>query len=224
MHDGRAGSACPVPSDVSSSSAWRASSSRTRATRRPRWRRSPSARRSASRSSTSTSASKEGIYAVIIDREVRSLVDRIKAALSPGHPSRTIVRAVDTFLEYIEEEQAGFRILVRDAPDGSGRGSLPSVLDEIAQAVEELLAVELKDRGFSPKMAPVLSRCLVGMIAMPGQWWLEEGKPRRRDVADQIVNLAWNGLGGLRHRRTTRDELISTARRNVSMSWGPSER
>ena len=150
--------------------------------------------------------SKEGIYAVIIDREVRSLVERIKAALSPGHPRRTIVRAVDTFLEYIEEEQAGFRILVRDAPDGSGRGSLPSVLDEIAQAVEELLAVELKDRGFSPKMAPVLSRCLVGMIAMPGQWWLEEGKPRRRDVADQIVNLAWNGLGGLRHRRTTRDE------------------
>jgi AcrR family transcriptional regulator len=149
--------------------------------------------------------SKEGIYAVIIDREVRSLVERIKAALSPGHPRRTIVRAVDTFLQYIEEEQAGFRILVRDAPDGSGRGSLPSVLDEIAQAVEELLAVELKDRGFTPKMAPVLSRCLVGMIAMPGQWWLEEGKPRRRDVADQIVNLAWNGLGGLAHRRTTRD-------------------
>jgi AcrR family transcriptional regulator len=149
--------------------------------------------------------SKEGIYAVIIDREVRSLVERIKAALSPGHPRRTIVRAVDTFLQYIEEEQAGFRILVRDAPDGSGRGSLPSVLDEIAQAVEELLAVELKDRGFTPKMAPVLSRCLVGMIAMPGQWWLEEGKPRRRDVADQIVNLAWNGLGGLRHRRTNRE-------------------
>jgi AcrR family transcriptional regulator len=150
--------------------------------------------------------SKDGIYAVIIDREVRSLVERITAALTPGHPRRTIVRAVDAFLEYIEEEQDGFRILVRDAPDGSGRGSLPSVLDEIAQAVEELLAVELKDRGFSPKMAPVLSRCLVGMIAMPGQWWLEEGKPRRRDVADQIVNLAWNGLGGLRHRRTTRDD------------------
>ena len=149
--------------------------------------------------------SKEGIYAVIIDREVRALVDRIKSALSPGHPRRTIVRAVDAFLEYIEEEQAGFRVLVRDAPVGMGGGSLPSVLDEIAQAVEELLAVELKDRGFTPKMAPILSRCLVGMIALPGQYWLEVGKPRRRDVADQIVNLAWNGLGGLRHRRTTRD-------------------
>ena len=149
--------------------------------------------------------SKEGIYAVIIDREVRTLVDRITAALTPGHPRRTIVKAVDTFLEYIEEEQDGFKLLVRDAPVGT-KGSLPSVLDEIAQAVEELLAVELKDRGFTPKMAPVLSRCLVGMIALPGQYWLEEGKPRRRDVADQIVNIAWNGLGGLRHRRTTHDD------------------
>ena len=149
--------------------------------------------------------SKEGIYAVIIDREVRALVDRIKAALSPGHPRRTIIKAVEAFLEYIEEEEAGFRVLVRDAPVGTGGGSLPSVLDEIAQAVEELLAVELKDRGFTPKMAPILSRCLVGMIAMPGQYWLEVGKPRRRDVADQIVNIAWNGLGGLQHRRTTRD-------------------
>ncbi len=149
--------------------------------------------------------SKEGIYAVIIDREVRSLVDRIKAALSPGHPRRTIVKAVEAFLEYNEEEQAGFRVLVRDAPVGSRGGSFPSVLDEIAQAVEELLAVELKDRGFTPNMAPILSRCLVGMIALPGQYWLEVGKPRRRDVADQIVNIAWNGLGGLRHRRTTRD-------------------
>jgi AcrR family transcriptional regulator len=155
--------------------------------------------------------SKEGIYAVIIDREVRALVERIKDALSPGHPRRTIVKAVEAFLEYIEEEQAGFKVLVRDAPVGTGGGSLPSVLDEIAQAVEELLAVELKDRGFTPKMAPILSRCLVGMIALPGQYWLEVGKPRRRDVADQIVNIAWNGLGGLRHRRTTRDDEYTTS-------------
>lgn len=147
---------------------------------------------------------KEGIYAVIVDREIRSLVDRIKDALSPGHPRRTIVKAVDAFLRYVEEEQTGFRILVRDAPVGTKGGSLPSILDEIARAVEELLAIELKDRGFSPKMAPVLSRCLVGMIALPGQWWLEVGKPQRREVADHIVNLAWNGLGGLRGAKASR--------------------
>jgi AcrR family transcriptional regulator len=142
---------------------------------------------------------KDAIYQVIVDREVSELVDRIKAALAPGHPRRTITRAVDAFLEYIEEEQAGFKILVRDAPVGTGDGSLPSVLDEIARAVELLLRRELRDRGFSVKMAPILARSLVGMIALPGQWWLDAGRLQRRYVADQIVNLAWNGLGGLRN-------------------------
>ncbi len=142
---------------------------------------------------------KDAIYKIIVDREVRELVDRIKAALAPGHPRRTITRAVDAFLQYIEDEQSGFKILVRDAPVGTGDGSLPSVLDEIARAVELLLRRELRDRGFSVKMAPILARSLVGMIALPGQWWLDAGRLQRRYVADQIVNLAWNGLGGLRN-------------------------
>lgn len=141
---------------------------------------------------------KDGIYSVIVDREVTELVDRIKHALTPGHPRRTITRAVEAFLKYVEEEQDGFRILVRDAPVGAGGGSLPSVMDQIATAVEELLRTELKDRGYSVKMAPVLARSLVGMIALPGQWWLDAAELERSYVAGQIVNLAWNGLGALR--------------------------
>ncbi len=140
---------------------------------------------------------KEGIYTVIADREVRALVDRIKEALSPGHPRRTIVRAVDAFLSYVEDEKDGFAILVRDAPTGTGGGSLPGVLDEVAHAVEELLHTELDARGFSREMAPILARGLVGMIAMPGQWWSKADGPPRAYVAAQIVNLAWNGLGAL---------------------------
>ena len=140
---------------------------------------------------------KEGIYTVIADREVRALVDAIKDALSPGHPRRTIVRAVDAFLTYIEEEKDGFAILVRDAPAGTEGGSLPNVLDEVADTVEELLLTELQARGYHRRMAPVIARSLVGMIAMPGQWWSVAGTPQRKYVAEQIVNLAWNGLGGL---------------------------
>ena len=140
---------------------------------------------------------KEGSYAVVVRREINELVGRINNALEPGHPHRTITRAVDAFLRYVEDEHAGFTILVRDAPDGSGDGWIPSVLDEIAEAVEKLLRAELAERGYTKKMAPVLARSLVGMIALPGQWWLKTGKPRREEVADHIVNLAWNGLASL---------------------------
>lgn len=140
---------------------------------------------------------KEGLYAVVVDREIRTLVDRIKASLITGEPRRTVESVVDTFLAYVEDDEDGFRILVRDAPVGRDEGSLPSVLDEIANAVEALLVVELKARGFKSKTAPVLARALVGMVALVGQWWLEESKPRRKLVAEQVVNLAWNGLKGL---------------------------
>jgi len=141
---------------------------------------------------------KDGLYAVIVEREIKELVGRIKGALRPGDPRSSITDAVDAFLAYIEDEPEGFTIIVRDAPLGSGETTLPSVLDEIARAVEKLLSAELKERGYDRRMAPVLARALVGMIAVPGQWWVRTGKPKRREVAEQIVNLAWNGLSRLR--------------------------
>jgi len=64
--------------------------------------------------------------------------------------------------------------------------------------VEKLLVGELKARGYERKIAPVLARSLVGMIAVPGEWWMRSGKRRRQDIGEQIVNLAWNGLARLR--------------------------
>jgi AcrR family transcriptional regulator len=144
---------------------------------------------------------KEGAYVVVVEREIRELVGRIRSSFRPGDPRRTITDAVDTFLRYIEDEPQGFTILVRDAPIGSGTTMLPSVLDEIARAVEKLLVGELTERGYDRKMAPVLARSLVGMIAVPGQWWITARRPRRQEMAGQIVNLAWNGLSRLEGRK-----------------------
>jgi len=142
-------------------------------------------------------AGKEGLYAVIVDREVATLLGRIIEALKAPHPKRALEQAADAFLSYIEDEQDGFRILVRDAPLGSQTGTLPSVMADIAAQVEGLLATEFKTRGYPRKIAPMMARALVGMVALTGEWWLEERKPSRRVVAAHLVNLAWNGLKGL---------------------------
>ena len=140
---------------------------------------------------------KEGLYAVIVDHEVRNLVDRIARALEAPHPRLALEEAAEAFLSYVEDEQDGFRILVRDAPIGSERGSLQSVIGDIAADVERLLVKEFKSRGYPRAFAPVAARALVGMIALTGQWWLDAGKPARKVVAAQLVNLAWNGLKDL---------------------------
>ena len=55
-------------------------------------------------------------------------------------------------------------------------------------------------------LLPVLARALVGMVALTGQWWQEVGRPPRRVVAAQLVNLAWNGLSHLEHKPKLRIE------------------
>lgn len=140
---------------------------------------------------------KEGLYAVIVDREVQDLIGRITVALDGDHPRILLHQAATAFLRYIEEEPEGFRILVRDSPVTSTYGTLASVIGDIASQVEHILAHQFADRGFDVKLAGLYSQALVGMVALVGQWWLDEGKPKRDEVAAHLVNLAWNGLRGL---------------------------
>jgi AcrR family transcriptional regulator len=140
---------------------------------------------------------KQGLYAVIVDREVQDLLARITTALHADHPRVMLQQAAQAFLTYIEDEPDGFRVLVRDTPVATGAGTLASLLGDIAAQVEHILAGQFKARGYEPKMAPVYSRALVGMVAVVGEWWLDVGKPGRDAVAAHIVNLAWNGLSDL---------------------------
>jgi hypothetical protein len=55
----------------------------------------------------------------------------------------------------------------------------------------------LKSRGRDPKLAPMYSRMMVGMVAFTGQWWLDARKPKLEQVAANLIDLAWNGLAQL---------------------------
>ena len=141
---------------------------------------------------------KEGLYEVVIDREMDRLLAMIGEALDGAdHPRSAVERAADAFLLYIETEREGFRVLVRDAPFGISRGSLPGVLGEVASRAEAILASEFAGRGFEISTAPLFARALVGMVALVGEWWLGVGEPTREEVAAHLTSLAWGGLRGL---------------------------
>jgi AcrR family transcriptional regulator len=140
---------------------------------------------------------KEGIYAVVVDREVNSLLERITGALTAGHPRELLEQAALALLDYIEQETNGFRVLVRESPVMSASGNFSSVLNDVAHQVEHILGAEFKTRGYDPKLAELYSQALVGMVALTGRWWLEVRKPRKETVAAHLVNLAWNGLSHL---------------------------
>ena len=150
---------------------------------------------------------KEGLYAVVVDREMSHLLEQVTGALTAGHPRELLEQAALALLTYIEDETDGFRILVRDSPVASTTGTFSSLLNDIASQVEYILAREFRSRGFEPKLAGLYSQALVGMVALTGQWWLEVRKPKRDEVAAHLVNLAWHGLSHLEQkpRLVTRD-------------------
>ena len=140
---------------------------------------------------------KEGLYAVVVDREMSDLLDRLTRALSSGHPRELAEQAALALLTYIEEETDGFRILSRDSTAAGTTGAFSSLLNDIANQAEFVLVREFGQRGISTKHAAMYSQMLVGMVALTGTWWLEERKPKREEVAAHLVNLAWNGLAHL---------------------------
>jgi AcrR family transcriptional regulator len=140
---------------------------------------------------------KEGLYAVVVDREVRALLDRITTALTAGHPRELLEQAALALLDYIEGETDGFRVLVRESPVMSATGNFGSILNDVAHQVEHILGDEFQTRGFDPKLAELYSQALVGMVALTGRWWLDARRPAKETVASHLVNLAWNGLSNL---------------------------
>ena len=141
---------------------------------------------------------KEGLYAVVVDREMQLLLDRFTSALSsPGRPRELLERAALVLLDYIEEDTDGFLVLTRDAPVTGTTGTFSSLIGEVARKVEHILGDQFTVRGYDSGLAELYSQALVGMVALVGQWWLETRSPGKREVAGHLVNLAWNGLARL---------------------------
>lgn len=151
---------------------------------------------------------KEGLYAVVVDREMRALTSALTSALTEpsAHPRQIVERTAMALLTYIEENAEGFQVLVRDSPSTDPAGSFSSLLGEVSLMVEELLVASFKRLKLPVKNAPYYAQMLVGMTVYTGQYWADQRKLGKEQLAALIVNLAWNGLSRLDAKPTLRFE------------------
>jgi len=138
---------------------------------------------------------KEGLYAVIVDREVEHIVSRIVDAITAGSARERLERAVLAFLTYVQERPGGFAVLVRDAPESKRSGEMPALMYDLADRVGDIFTEQFRKAGFDARSAPIYAHALVGMVAFVGQWWTEsEKRPSAETVASHVAALAWMGL------------------------------
>ncbi|MDR1449504.1 MAG: TetR/AcrR family transcriptional regulator [Propionibacteriaceae bacterium] len=141
---------------------------------------------------------KEGLYDVVVDREVHTLLTAIRDAIqTPRAGSRRLLElGTLALLDYIESCPEGFQIIMRDTSE-SGGGGFASILNDVIVRVEGLLIPVFTSRHIDPKAALLYAQALTGLVAMTGQWWLDNPELPKREVASHLVNLAWNGLHNL---------------------------
>src|SRR5699024_9462397 len=92
----------------------------------------------------------------------------------------------------------------RDSPVSHAVGTFSSLLTDVAQRVEEILATQLRLHRYPPRDAALYAQMLVGMVAYTGQWWLGTRKPSKEVVAARMGNLSAYGLSAQRRRPTMR--------------------
>ena len=159
---------------------------------------------------------KEGLYAVVVDREITTISAAISSAITdpaggtavapdaedlgtpdaPGSASRIAERTALALLTYIEDSPDGFRIL--SAGSDRAAGTYSTLLADVAIEVSGILASQFAAHDLDPRTAPLYAQMLVGIVAMPAQWWLENSSMSKEEVAAHMVNLAWNGLRGMK--------------------------
>lgn len=145
---------------------------------------------------------KEGLYAVIVDREMDYVVRRITEAISNGTPRERVEHATLAFLNYVKDHPDGFAVLSQDSPLTSTRGTMASLLNDMAERVGGVFESTLREAGYDPKAAPIYAHALVGMVTFVGKWWTETRKPAVEEVAKHMSALAWVGLRHLPRKPT----------------------
>jgi len=136
---------------------------------------------------------KEGLYAVVVDREVEYILSCVANAVDSGSPRARVEQAALAYLTYVQDRPEGFAILLRDAPKRSGQ--MPALMYDLADRVSDVFEYEFKKAGYDSKSAPIYAHALVGMVAFVGQWWTDSHKPPPVEtIASHIAALAWAGL------------------------------
>jgi len=141
---------------------------------------------------------KEGLYAVVVDREMEYVIGVISEALSAGSPRERAEQAALAFLTWVKDRPDGFAVLTHDAPTTVvSSGGFSSLLNEVAERVSDVFAEAFEQAGYDPDIAPIYAHALIGMVTLVGQWWSVVRKPSVEKVASHIVALAWMGLRNL---------------------------
>lgn len=136
---------------------------------------------------------RRGLHLAIAQRFAARLVAALDEPLARSGPPRQVFAAtVDAYLAFVEDDADVYRFLFRDG--GLGEEDR-AVARHLAARIAAVMGPGLAAGGGDDTVTEVWSHALVGMVHMAGDWWVETRSMPREQLVEQIVLLAWDGMG-----------------------------
>jgi AcrR family transcriptional regulator len=130
---------------------------------------------------------KEGLYAVVVDREMNYLLHSISEALT-AHGARALLeQGALALFDYIDMYPDGFRILVRDSPVSQQTGSFASLIVDVAAQVEHRLAREFTAHKISDVQSDTVAQGFGSLGLMTSVLMTPDGKTVEAEAAHGTV-------------------------------------
>ncbi len=137
---------------------------------------------------------KEGLYAVIVDRETEALIARIFGSISKGSPRARWEGAVLAMMHYAAEQPDGFAVLTRDPPNGRPGRGITTVIGETGDHLRSIFEQAFEHAGFEPTFSLLYAHALIGMVVQATQWWVENQDMPMEEAARHVAAISWMGL------------------------------
>ncbi len=145
--------------------------------------------------------SKRELYLALLDADLTTLHDRVRAALDAPTGNRERIRqSFQAYFDFVDEHAEGFRLLMQETvgAEDDFREHVESfralILSEVADLIEREAKVALARRH-----AETVALALIGMVENVAQRELDapRARARRQEALEILVQLAWRGITGL---------------------------
>jgi AcrR family transcriptional regulator len=152
--------------------------------------------------------SKEGLYRACMARARERLFDTLRENVdAAAQPDEQLWHGLLAFFTFVQEQRDSWAVLLGEVTAGAGPFAAEGaeVRREIAGLVGDLLRRAAAEEGLDVGAAGIadqLARALIGAGESLAVWWGEHPEEPAERVALVLMNLAWNGLGGLVQGRT----------------------
>ena len=149
-------------------------------------------------------ASKQELYANLLESHAAELSDRLAAAVAGVEGSEPrLETGLDAFFRFVEERREAWRILFREAADPEVVAVLDRVVGQVTGLVAAMIAAEpgartlVDDEGERDEGIRLLAQMLVGAIQSVANWWADHREVPRERLVQSAMEFTWLGLDRL---------------------------